>query len=63
MQNPISAAGNEYAEENKTTPLVFGGYPSGWSDALGADIQSYLAGSMTWDQVIENAKTNWQEMR
>lgn len=63
VQNPISAAGNEYAEEGKTTPLVFGGYPSGWSDALGADIQSYLAGSMTWDQVIDNAKANWQEMR
>lgn len=63
VQNPISAASNEYAENNKTTPLVFGGYPSGWSDALGADVQSYLAGSMTWDQVIENAKANWSELR
>lgn len=63
VQNPISAAGNEYAESGKTTPLVFGGYPSGWSDKLGADIQSYLAGSMSWDQVIENAKANWQELR
>lgn len=63
VQNPISAAGNAYAEEGKTTPLVFGGYPSGWSDRLGADIQSYLAGSMSWEQVIENAKTNWKELR
>lgn len=63
VKNPISVEGNEYQNNGKTTPLVFGGYPSGWTDKLGTDIQGYLAGTLTWDQVIDNAKKNWKEMR
>lgn len=63
VQNPVAIEGNEDAEAGKTTPLVFSGYPSGWYDKLGADIQSYLGGSLSWDEVIENAKANWAELR
>ena len=42
---------------------VFGGYPDGWSDLLGAGIQSYIAGEKEWDAVVEEAKANWAEMR
>lgn len=62
-QNPVSVEGNEDAAEGKITPLVFSGYPNGWSDKLGADIQSYLDGSLSWDEVVENAKSNWKELR
>ncbi len=63
VQNVISAEGNAYAAEGKTTPLVFGGYPSGWMDAFGAELQSYIAGTQTWEETIENAKTAWADLR
>lgn len=61
--NVISQLGNEQAQKGKTVANVFGGYPSGWTDSYGADIQSYLAGQMEWDQVVENAISSWEELR
>lgn len=63
VQNVIAAEGNEYAAEGKTTPLVFGGYPSGWMDAFGAEVQSYIAGTKTWEEVVESGKAAWAELR
>lgn len=63
VQNVISAEGNEYAEEGRTIPLVFGGYPSGWMDAFGAEIQNYIGGIKTWDEVIESGIQLWEELR
>ncbi|MDD5803278.1 ABC transporter substrate-binding protein [Blautia sp. HCP3S3_H10_1] len=61
--NVISLACEPYAKEGNTFSLVFGGYPDGWYDLFGAGIQSYIAGDKDWDTVIEEAKTNWAEMR
>lgn len=61
--NAISLACEPYAKDGNTFSLVFGGYPDGWSDLLGAGIQSYISGDKDWDTVIEEAKTNWAEMR
>lgn len=61
--NPISAACETYAQSGNTFSLVFGGYPDGWMDLLGAGIQSYIAGDKEWAEVVEQAKTSWTEMR
>ncbi len=53
-----------YSNEGKTMPWVFMGYPSAWGmDNLGADIQQYVAGDMTWDQLVEDAKATWAKAR
>ena len=61
--NMISAACESYAQEGNTFSLVFGGCPDGWLDLLGAGIQSYIAGDKEWNEVVEEAKNNWSEMR
>lgn len=54
----------KYANEGKTMPWVFMGYPTGWGmDKLGADIQKYIAGDLTWDNLVNNAKKTWSEAR
>lgn len=63
VQNVISADGNQYAAEDRITPIVSGGFPSGWQDAFGAEIQSYIAGTQTWEETVEKAKTAWADLR
>lgn len=54
----------KYSNEGKTMPWVFMGYPTGWGmDMLGADIQKYIAGDLTWDNLVSNAKKTWKEAR
>lgn len=53
-----------YANEGKTMPWVFMGYPTGWGmDNLGVDIQKYIEGSMTWDELVQDAQKTWEEAR
>lgn len=61
--NVISRACEEYAQAGNTFSLVFGGCPDGWLDLLGAGIQGYISGDKEWSTVVEEAKTNWAEMR
>lgn len=62
--DPLAKDILRFSNEGKTMPWVFMGYPSGWGmDRLGADMQGYLAGDLTWEQLIENAKTTWAEAR
>lgn len=64
---PTDALGSEvarYTQEGKTTPWVFMGYPTAWGmDVVGTDIQKYLDGSMSWDDVIKDSKDKWAESR
>lgn len=54
----------QYANDGKTMPWVFMGYPTGWGqDKLGTDIQKYIAGDMTWDALVTDAKKTWSELR
>ena len=54
----------KYSKAGNTIPWVFSGYPTGWYDKhLAADIQSYTAGSLTWDKLIQNAKDSWAASR
>lgn len=54
----------KYQQEGKTTPWIFMGYPTNWGQqVLGVNIQKYLAGDMTWEQVISDSQTKWAEDR
>lgn len=62
--DPISKDLNKYSKEGKTIPWVFMGYPTGWGqNKLGADIQKYTAGDLSWDQLVKNAKDSWSASR
>lgn len=53
-----------YMNEGKTTPWVFMGYPTAWGeDVVGSNLQKYFAGQMTWEQLVEDSKAKWTEMR
>lgn len=63
-KDSLSSAVLNYANEGKTMPWVFMGTPSGWAEnVVGADIQKYLDGSMTWENLVKNAKATWAEDR
>lgn len=63
-QDSLGKAVKQYSEEGKTTPWVFMGYPTAWGmDVLGIEIQKYLAKDIPWEEVIQEAKTKWTEMR
>lgn len=61
--NVISQACESFAKSGNTTTLVFSSAPDGWLDLLGAGVQSYISGDKEWSQVVEEAKTNWAELR
>ncbi len=53
-----------FQAEGKTTPWVFMGYPTAWGeDTLGINLQKYVAGELSWEEVIEDAKAKWIEAR
>lgn len=63
-KDSLGRAVKRYAEEGKTMPWVFMGYPTGWGmDVLGTQIQKYLAGEVTWSEVVSNSQAKWEEMR
>lgn len=63
-KDPLSAEVLNYANNGKTMPWVFMGYPSGWGEnVVGADIQKYLDGSMSWEDLVKNAQKTWAEER
>ncbi|MCY6354266.1 ABC transporter substrate-binding protein [Clostridium sp. ZS2-4] len=62
--DPLAKEVLRYSNEGNTMPWVFMGYPTGWGmDKLGTDIQKYIAGDITWDKLVENAKKTWAESR
>ncbi len=63
-KDPLAATILKYSQAGKTTPWVFMGYPSAWGmDKLGADVQKYVSGELTWDQLVANAQKTWAEAR
>lgn len=64
LTDPLARDIMEYSEAEKTIPWVFMGYPSGWGEnVLGANIQGYLAGDITWDELEENCQDEWVKAR
>ncbi|MCR2044460.1 ABC transporter substrate-binding protein [Anaerosalibacter massiliensis] len=64
VEDSLGRAVSRYAEAGKTTPWVFMGYPTAWGmEGLGNNIQKYLSGEYTWEEVISESQAQWKEMR
>ncbi|WP_433750237.1 ABC transporter substrate-binding protein [Falsibacillus pallidus] len=64
ISDPISKEIYKYAQDGNTIGWVFMGYPSGWGqDKLGADIQKYLSGKASWDEVVTDSQKAWEDAR
>ncbi len=62
--DPLAKDILRYSNEGKTMPWVFMGYPTGWGmDVLGADIQGYLLGDLSWEDLLKDVKDKWAEGR
>lgn len=64
IADPLSREVYTYYTDNKTTGWVFMGYPSGWGEnTLGAEIQRYVGGEASWDDVVKTSQDAWAEAR
>ncbi|UTH13982.1 ABC transporter substrate-binding protein [Macrococcus equipercicus] len=64
IADPLSKEIYKYSKEGKTTAWVFKGYPTGYTDdALGAYLQDYLTGKMSFDEAIKKSQDAWAKAR
>jgi len=65
ISDPLSQTIYEYASEGNTIAgWVFQGTPTGWSEeVLGASMQKYLSGEVTWEVMITEAQEKWEAER
>jgi ABC-type sugar transport system, periplasmic component len=64
ISDPLTKTVYDYLSNDKTTNWVFMGYPTDWAmDQLGAQIQKYLAGEASWDNIINDCRTKWENAR
>lgn len=62
--DPLSQAVVKLSSDGKVVNAVFKGTPDGWGqDKFGAAVQGYIAGTSTWDEVVETAKNAWAEAK
>lgn len=60
----LGRAVKRYADAGKTMPWVFMGFPTAWGqEVFGANLQKYFAGEMTWEDLLADARTKWEEAR
>lgn len=63
-KDPLGQDITRFANEGRTMPWVFMGYPTGWGqEVLGSEIQKYYAGDVTWEEVVETSVAKWAELR
>ncbi|MFC4023921.1 ABC transporter substrate-binding protein [Oceanobacillus longus] len=64
ISDPLSQDVYKYASEGKTIGWVFMASPIGWQeDSLAVNMQRYLSGDITWHEVIEGSKADWENAR
>ncbi|UOR11581.1 ABC transporter substrate-binding protein [Halobacillus amylolyticus] len=64
IADPISKEIYEYVKEGNTMGWVFLGAPIAWTEgAFGVAVQEYIAGNITWEEVIQQSKEAWEEAR
>ncbi|WP_085506013.1 ABC transporter substrate-binding protein [Thalassobacillus devorans] len=64
IADPISKDIYEYAAEGNTLGWVFLGAPTNWTEgSLAVNMQQYLSGDITWEEVEENARNDWEKSR
>ena len=42
---------------------VYSGAPNTWKQAAGVEVQKYLAGEATWEEVTKSCIAQWETMR
>ncbi|WP_394219570.1 ABC transporter substrate-binding protein [Halobacillus trueperi] len=62
ISDPLSKEIYQYASEDQTTGWVFLGYPGTWGDYVGSNVQKYIDGEMTWEELVEDSKRQWTKM-
>lgn len=50
----------EYAGRDKTIPWVFGQFPDGFANDASDRIQEYVAGRITWNELLDRLDSSWQ---
>ncbi|MFO8070088.1 MAG: extracellular solute-binding protein [Alkalibacterium sp.] len=64
ISDPLSQIVYDYSESGDTIGWVFNGYPTGWTNnEFGPNIQAYIAGEMTWDEMVENSISAWESLK
>ena len=63
--DPLNQRVMQAVQDKKTMPgWVYSGAPATWTQKVaGANVQKYLSGEETWDQVVKNCKDQWKSMR
>ncbi|MCK5779884.1 MAG: carbohydrate ABC transporter substrate-binding protein [Psychrilyobacter sp.] len=63
-KDPLAKDIMKFSKAGNTISWVFMGYPTGWGqEKLGVELQKYVDGQVTWDQVIKVTKDSWAESR
>lgn len=62
IADPISKEIYKYSQEGNTIGWVFNGYPVGWNDDLGASVQKYVTGKLTWEELVQQNIENWEKI-
>ncbi|MDJ1153230.1 ABC transporter substrate-binding protein [Macrococcus caseolyticus] len=64
IADPLSKEIYKYSQDGKTSAWVFKGYPTGYTDdALGAYLQDYLTGKLTFDEAVKKSQDAWEKAR
>lgn len=64
ISDPLSKDVYSYAKDGKTINWVFMGYPSSWGQkTLGTDIQKYVTGESSFEDIIKHSKDVWAQER
>lgn len=64
ISDPISKGIYEYAASGDVMGWVFNGFPVSWpGGALPVNMQKYLGGELTWEEMIADSQDKWVELR
>jgi raffinose/stachyose/melibiose transport system substrate-binding protein len=59
----ISADLLNAAAEDRAVPWMFGQFPDGMPQEFAANMQAYVGGQKTWDEVLEEVDAQWQRLK
>lgn len=64
ISDPLAKEIYQYSQDGKTLAWTFMGYPTGWGmEKLGVNIQKYVSGEMSWDDLVKESSKAWQDAR
>lgn len=62
--DPLSQTVYNYSKDGNIINWLFMGYPTSWGmESLGTEIQKYISGNESFEELIKNAKHAWEEAR